>query len=123
MNEIPTIRPTANSPEGVLPIRDHAGLRECLAGADAPTLLMVYTHLSGDDELMQRCTPHIKPMMEGGANIPPPLRTELEGKLFAVLTRDPPVLALAPDHRRMQKMMSAYVGEPVDDEFVPLVLE
>jgi len=123
MTDTATIRPTANSPEGVLPICNHARLRQCMAGADAPTLLMVYSHLTGDDELMQRFDPHIKPMMEGGANIPAPLRQELEGRLFTVLTCDPPVVAPVPDHRRMQAMMSAYVGEPVHEEFVPLVLE
>ncbi|WP_116364083.1 flavin-containing monooxygenase [Parahaliea mediterranea] len=123
MNQIPTIRSTANTPEGVLPIRDHAGLREMLTAGDIPTLLMVYVHLGGDESLLQRYSPHIKSMMQGGAAVPEALAEDLRERLFTLLTREPPLAAREPDTKAMQRMMSVAVGEPVDDEFVPLVLE
>lgn len=122
MTEIPQLRSTAND-LSVLPIRDHEGLREVLAGADVPTLLMVYVHLSGDTAELDHYAPYIHPQMAGGAAVPEALAEALREKLQALLTQDPPPRPLAHDEKTLQRMMSVCVGEPVADEFVPLVLE
>lgn len=123
MSSIPQVRSTANRADDVLPIRDRARLREALAEADSPTLLMVYSHLAGGNDLLERFAPHIRPLMEGGASVPEPLQAELRERLYELLTREPPVPGRQPDTAEMQRLMSVYVGEPVADEFVPLVLE
>ncbi|EQB01941.1 hypothetical protein L288_17115 [Sphingobium quisquiliarum P25] len=116
--------PTANSAKGHLPIRDEAALRNALAIADVPTLLMTYTQLSGDGGFLDRFAPHIRPQLQGGgAGIPADLSEELREALFALLTRDEPVSDAFPSHATIRRMMDVYVGEHVAEEFVPLLLE
>lgn len=119
----PVISPTANSVDGHLPISDVSTLRNVLEQADVPTLLMIYTQISGDESLLEPFSPHIKPLMQGGAaNIPDDLKADLIARLFDLLTRtDPPQESLP--HSRLRRMMDVYTGEHVSDEFVPLLLE
>jgi len=119
----PMISPTANSVAGHLPVADRNALRDALATADVPTLLMVYTHISGDESLLEPFRPHIRPLMQGGAaSVPDSLKQDLRARLEELLTRPtPPVVPMTTD--RMRRMMDVFTGEHVADEFVPLLLE
>ncbi|MCP1470285.1 4-hydroxyacetophenone monooxygenase [Sphingobium sp. OAS761] len=121
--EEPVISPTANQLAGHLPITDGAALRAALQQADIPTLLMVYTQISGDETLLDPFRPHIKPFMQGGsAGIPEDLKADMRDRLFELLTREAPA-AIPIESGRMRRMMDVYTGEHVADEFVPLLLE
>lgn len=117
------VAPTVNEATRRLPIGDRSTLREVLDGADVPTLLMVYVHLTGDVDVLDRFAPHIRPVMLGGVQIPHTLAADLRARLFDVLTQCPPLNLAGPSPRLMHKMMSVYVGEPVAEEFLPLLLE
>lgn len=107
-----------------LPIEDSADLRQALAEASLPTLLMVYVHLSRDEVMLARFAAFIHPSMSGQPTVIPEAdAAELRAKLRDVLTQ-PGVASREPlPSALMQKMMSVCVGEPVADEFVPLLLD
>lgn len=113
----------ANSAAGALPIRETDSLREALAYADVPTLLMVYTQISGDADALDHFAPHIRPQTQGGTQIPEDLQIALREKLFALLTQDPPPSFSPLSDGLMRRMMDVYTGEHVAEEFVPLLLE
>lgn len=118
------VTPTANTAAGHLPIRDTTALRAALKAADAPTLLMVYTQLSGDETLLDRFVPHIRPLFQGGAtSLPEELKAELRERLLVLLTADTPPTDVFPADASIRRMMDVYVGEHVDEQFVPLLLE
>ncbi len=107
-----------------LPIVDHVALKEALAAGHLPTLLMVHVHLTGDEVWLDRFAPYIRPPFFGGIAVPADLAQELRDRLFARLTDRaavippaelPPALTL--------KMMSTCVGEPVAEEFLPMLAE
>lgn len=103
---------------------DKDSLSEALANANVPTLLMVYVHLTRDEAMLDRFAPYIGPVFSVEQKVvPDALANELRQAVHAVLTNrvswaDGPL----PRHL-MQRMMSVSVGEPVEDEFVPLLLE
>ena len=109
--------------EDTLPIQDVAALRAALPQADTPTLLMAYTHISGDDSLLEPFSRYIEPVMYGGADIPDDLAKLLHEKLVDLLTREPSKATYPPSHDLIRRMMDVYTGEHVADEFVPLLLE
>lgn len=122
--DTPVITPAANRAQGYLPIRDIDSLRAALDVADVPTMLMVYTQLTGDESLLGQFKPHIKPLMQGGsAGIPEDLKAALRDSLFEVLTSDAIPADELPSQEAIRRMMDTYVGENVADEFVPLLLE
>lgn len=107
-----------------LPLEDGPDLREALGEATVPTLLMVYVHLTHDEAMLDRFAPYIKPVMSDQAtNIPLELVDDLRLKLLDVLTIPGAAGSLEPPPALMQRMMSVCVGERVDDEFVPLLLD
>ncbi|HBM84606.1 MAG TPA: NAD(P)/FAD-dependent oxidoreductase [Halieaceae bacterium] len=106
-----------------LPIRDHDALREALEQGDVPTLLMVLTHFQGDVAFMERFRPYIGSIFEEPAVIPEGLLAELRERLFRVLIQDPPPADESPDESLWRKMLSTDVGEPVEDEFIPMLKE
>jgi 4-hydroxyacetophenone monooxygenase len=107
-----------------LPMQDTAELRQALAEASLPTLLMVYVHLSHDEMMLDRFAPFIHPAMSGQPTAIPDADAELlRAKLLDVLTHQSAASDVPLSHNLMQKMMSVCVGEPVEDEFVPLLLD
>lgn len=107
-----------------LPITDHETLRGALAVADAPTLLMVLVHHGRDEALLERFARYVgSPYNPAIEPLPAAMRTELEEGVFALLTRSPPAEDQPLPAALMRRMMEVNVGEPVTDEFVPLLLE
>src|SRR6185503_15414990 len=106
-----------------LPITDHAALRAALEAGNLQTLLMVYVHISRDEEMLERFARHLTNPYAAPSDLPEDLVEELRAKLFALLTQDPPPVIEPLPADLMQRMMSVGVAEPVADEFVPLMLE
>lgn len=107
-----------------LPLRDRAALRQALEDADIPTLLMVYTQQSLDDSLLDAFASYIGSPYDGGLTaLPPELAQVLRDRTFDLLTQDPPPLPRPLPDILMKRMMSVDVGEPVTDEFIPLLME
>jgi len=116
------VNPPANA--SVLPVPDVAALKQALLEADTPTLLMAYTHLSHDDELLEAFRPHIRPVMFGANDIPEELEARLHAKLIDVVTAPAPATADKPlPEPLMHRMLEVYTGEPVAPEYVPMLLE
>ena len=90
-----------------------------LAALDPVPLLLVYTHLSGDETLLERFRPHIKGAWSFEADIPQELQAELREKVIATFRdyaeNDRP-LPPAPDMERLQHMCDVAVGQPVPPE-------
>jgi 4-hydroxyacetophenone monooxygenase len=107
-----------------LPMADTPALRSALAEANVQTLLMVYVHMTHDETMLDVFRNYIKPpYATPGTEIPAEWLEELRSKLLHVLTTPGAARADDPSDALMQKMMSVGVGEQVEDEFVPLVLE
>jgi 4-hydroxyacetophenone monooxygenase len=107
-----------------LPITDVAALRRSLADSNVPTLLMVYTQLTHDEEFLRSFEPHIHSPFSGQPTaIPSDLESELRERLYRTLTDEKAVTDRPLPAELMQRMMAIGVGEPVSDEFVPLLLE
>jgi len=107
-----------------LPMADTPELREALAEANVQTLLMVYVHLTHDEAMLDVFGNYIKPPYAvPDTSIPDECLNDLRGKLLHVLTTPGAAREEDPSDALMQRMMSVGVGEHVDDEFLPLVLE
>jgi 4-hydroxyacetophenone monooxygenase len=107
-----------------LPIADSPELRAALASADIHTLLMVYVHLTHDVATLEAFQAHIHPPFTNpDYEIPQDCINDLHEKLIHVLTAPGAAKAQDPSIDLMQRMMSVGVGEPVTDEFVPMVME
>ena len=112
------------SNERPLPLKDSPQLRAALEAANLHTLLMVYVHLTHDEAMLDLFRPHIHaPYTNPGYVIPQTCIDELRGKLLHVLTTPGAALECDPPIDLMKRMMSVGVGEPVDDEFIPMVIE
>lgn len=106
-----------------LPISDHETLRQALQEGEVPSLVMVYTQLTGDENLLNRFQPYINSIFDLPKEIPDALLEELRSKLFDVLTGTTCDAARKPDEPLFRKMLSTAVGETVTDEFVPMLKE
>jgi 4-hydroxyacetophenone monooxygenase len=106
-----------------LPIKDLPQLRAALDASDPSILLMVLTHFGGDEQFLDQFAPYITSIFDLPKEIPAPLVSELRERLFLLLTQDPPPVDATPDAPRMRKMLSVAVGEPVADEFIPMLNE
>jgi len=107
-----------------LPMAGTEALREALADANVQTLLMVYVHLTHDETMLDVFQNYIKPPYSmPGTVIPQEYQEELREKLHHVLTTPGAARADEPSRALMQRMMSVGVGEPVADEFLPLLMD
>ena len=105
-------------------LQDSAALRDSLASAHLPTLLMVYVHLTGKTDLLDQFQPYVTtPYAPVQTPVPEAMATELRDNLFALLGQPVPPQPKDLDDATMQRMMSVAVGEPVDAESVPMLLE
>jgi 4-hydroxyacetophenone monooxygenase len=114
----------AETRESLCLLPESAELDRSLCDANVPTLLAAYAYLSRDSALLERFAPFIKPAfsMEQTA-IPEDLAEELRGRLRRLLTEGEGFVPGTPPDTLVQRIMSVTAGEPVDDEFVDLVLD
>ncbi|MBK9469040.1 MAG: NAD(P)/FAD-dependent oxidoreductase [Pseudomonadales bacterium] len=109
---------------GTLPITDRQGLRQALADANVPTLLMVYVQYTQDAAYLERFAPCIRSMFSiEPTNIPEELATDLRERLFELLTRADPPLERPLSREFVRRMMSVSVGEEVAAEQVPVLYD
>ena len=107
-----------------LPMVDGPELRAALKEANIQTLLMVYVHLTHDESMLETFKAHIHPPYTNpDYQIPQDCIDDLHEKLIHVLTTPGAAKAEEPSIALMKKMASTGVGEPVDDEFIPMVIE
>lgn len=107
-----------------LPIADGPELRAALEAANLQTLLMVYVHLTHDESMLETFKVHIHPPYTNpDYQIPQDCIEDLREKLLYVLTTPGAARPGDPPLDLMKKMMSVGVGEPVEDEFIPMVME
>lgn len=113
-----------------LPLADHTAVKRALAEADLATLMAVLVQLSGEEIWLERCAPHIKPIIfdgaplaGGGASIPAELGDQMRARLYDVLTGANPPPQRPIDSAIFQRIASVYMGEPVADEFVDCTME
>ncbi len=109
--------------DGALPIADTAELRAALGEANIQTLLASYCHLTQDSAYLDRFAPYIRPAMAGGTSIPDDLAEDLRLRMHALLTRGEGLAAGVASDALIQRIMSVTSGEPVEDEFLPLVYD
>jgi len=119
-----TVQRTLPNYERALPMADSRELQTALAAANLQTLLMVYVHLTHDESMLETFKVHIHPPYTNpDYRIPQDCIDDLRRKLHHVLTTPGAARSDDPPRELMQKMMSVGVGERVDDEFVPMMLE
>jgi 4-hydroxyacetophenone monooxygenase len=107
-----------------LPLADEQALHDALATADLPTLLMSYVHLSRDMALLDKFQPHVHSLSSGKQTaVPDDLAAELREKMRALLTSPNEADLTIPEPALLQRIMSVGMGEPVSEEFIPLLLE
>jgi 4-hydroxyacetophenone monooxygenase len=106
-----------------LPITDLLQLRTALAQSDPSILLMVLTHFARDEQFLEQFSPYITSIFDLPKEIPEALLSELRERLFQVLTQNPPPADRTADAALMRKMLSVAVGEPVAEEFIPMLNE
>lgn len=97
-----------------------------LAQLDPVPLLLVYTHLSGDESLLEAFRPHIRGAWSFEAFVPDDLFADLRARLIATLkdyADNERPLPPAPDLPVLQRMCDVAVGQPVPPEYMPMVLE
>lgn len=107
-----------------LPLKDDAALAQGLVEADTRALLMTYVHLSRDEDMLERFAPHLPSASMG--MVPNPseeLLTLLRERMHALLTTPSAVTAQPITREMLNRIMSVGMGETVDPEFIPLLLE
>src|SRR5271168_1018101 len=107
-------------------VADEALLDMALLGADVAPLLMVLVHLTGEEHWLDEIGPHINGPWNFQETVPDELKQRLRARMKEVLldiaargtelpSRPPPEL--------LRKMLSAGVGGPVPEEYIPMILE
>lgn len=112
------------SQDPTLPLQPSQELREALETAHLPTLLMVYVHLTGETGLLEDFSPYITtPYAPEQKPVPEAMAADLRAKLFDALTQGQITQAKDLDEETLRQMMSVAVGEAVERENVPMILE
>ena len=123
--------PSAAAPEhraGVLQalLADRAQLEARLMALDDVPMLLVYTHLTGDESLLREYAPHIRGAWAFEVDEVPELKARLCKALmatFADYAASNRPLPPAPDSGLLQRMCDAAAGSPVPAEYLPMVIE
>lgn len=97
-------------------------LREAMVDTDPPVLLMSYAQLTGDREFIERFRPFIRKMRDFADNIPPELIDELHDRMVGLLCAGEPISPKALSREMVTAMMTICVGEPVPEEYMPMLL-
>ena len=108
---------------------DEARLREALAQANLPSVVMTLFHLTGDRRWLQ--DPYLPERGKGlddndSGGFPEDVQDEIrEAAVEAVLrwSHGEPAAVDQPDPELLIEMISAAMGEPVPDEFAPMLAE
>jgi 4-hydroxyacetophenone monooxygenase len=107
-------------------LQDETFLIDQFREAHVVPLLLVHTHLTGDESWLERFAPYIKGPWTFDVHAPDELKAELGRSLLKVLKdyRDsgrplPP----RPPEALLRRMLDVAVGQPVTDEYFALVLE
>jgi 4-hydroxyacetophenone monooxygenase len=108
-------------------IEDDAAIARALESASVPTLMMSLVHLTGDTRLLRgEIRPKRAVMGDVHGSLTRAEKEEVRREALPILLayRDggcklPPV----PSSETIREMMSFMVGEPVPDEYVPMMLE
>lgn len=98
--------------------------RELLREADFAPLLMSHVQLSGEREWLARCQPHITGPWCFNEAVPPALREQVIDRLAQCLEAIGSGHAQAapdPDPAMLRQMMEVCAGQPIPDEYLPLV--
>ena len=107
-------------------LADRANLEAHLLALDDVPMLLVYTHLSDDETLLQAYAPHIKGAWAFEVEQVPELKQRLVSALIATLedyAANQRPLPPAPPADMLQRMCDAAVGGHVPIEYQPMVLE
>ena len=107
-------------------LADESRLRAALAEADIAPLSMVAVQLTGDDRPLDELRPHITGPWDYANTVPEAMKRAICERLIATLKDYAAAgrpLSRRPTDDLLAKMMSVCVGEPVPDEYVPMMLE
>ncbi len=107
-------------------LEDEAGLDSKLAELDVQPLMLVYTHLTGKTDMLDKLAPHIKGAWAFENDIPKDLAAELRAALIATIKdyhANGKPLPPAPPTDLLQKMCDTAVGAHVPETYIPMVLE
>ena len=112
------------TPQGTLPMADSVELDQALLDANIETRLMAYAHLTHDESMLDEFEAHIRmPYSIPPTDIPDDVAHALRGRLKQVLISAEGVATCEASDKFIGRMMSVSVGEPVDEEFIPLLYE
>ena len=107
-------------------VADESRLRTALESADVAPLAMVLAHLTGRDEILEALRPYIQGPWNFMESVPPELKQRVRDdlvtalKTYASTGHAPPAV---PSYELVSKIMSVCVGQPVPDEYIPMMLE
>jgi 4-hydroxyacetophenone monooxygenase len=107
-------------------LSEPALLEDRLMELDDVPLLLVYTHLTGDEGLLRRYAPHVKGAWAFEVESVPELKRELVRALIATFedyAAKGKALPPAPPIDQLHRMCCAAVGASVPEEYMPMVLE
>ena len=107
-------------------VNDASLLDLALSGADVAPMLMAMVHLSGEEHWLDEVAPYITGPWNFHENAPDALKQRMRARLkeilldYAATGRELP--AEPPPHL-LHKMLSAGVGGPVPEEYMPMIRE
>ncbi|MFD1198052.1 flavin-containing monooxygenase [Brucella gallinifaecis] len=107
-------------------IADEAALRTALAGADIAPTLMVLVQLTGDMTILDEVRPYIHGAWNFMEDVPETLKEKVRDRLVLALkekAQSGEAPAITTEADRLQRMMSAAVGQDVPAEYIPLLIE
>ncbi len=124
VSRIPAVTPATDSPS--------TRLVDAVAAADLRVLVLCLYHLTGDDIwLSERYAParDVRLVADPDAGFDDQTQAEIRAAAVDILTAGggngtvPEPVVTDPDPERFQEMMSFCLGEPVPNEYVPLMLD
>ena len=109
---------------GKLPLSDNDELRHALEAVDIRSLVMTYVHLSRDEAMLDRFAVHLPSASLGMLpDASDALLGELRDKVRGLLTTPDAVVQEPITVDLLNRIMCVGMGESVDREFIPLLLE
>jgi len=107
-------------------VADEALLDLALSGADVAPMLMVMVHLGGEESWLDEVSPFITGPWNFHENAPEALKQRMRARLKEILLEyaasDRPLPAEPPPHL-LHRMLSAGVGGPIPEEYMPMIRE
>jgi 4-hydroxyacetophenone monooxygenase len=107
-------------------VADAELLDMALEGADVAPLLMVLVHLTGEEHWLDEVGPHINGPWNFQESVPGELKRRLRARMKDVLldiAAREAGLPVEPPPGLLRKMLSAGVGGPVPEEYLPMIRE